>query len=350
MVASQSGTHHRDAGLEQVERLTQAARGSFGSDGLHRGIVVGRLRVREPWSAEPASVASAPGVVACLVVATRDPVAYRPPRRPFDGGQGMGEDLRDRVAVVTGAGTGIGAAIAGALAAAGADLVLHYREHVTSVEVVAEVCRNLGRRVELVRADFAADPGTAVTVVDAAVERLGRIDILVNNAAVTTRLEPLETHSRAMFEETLAVNVTAPFLAIQAAARHMIAAGRGGRIISITSVHATQSAPDDAAYETSKGALTSLTSAAAIALGQHGITANCVAPGAIVVARYPEDWDEAWAVSRTPVGRNGRPEDIATMVCYLASDAASFISGEIIHVDGGLRRRMSLVRWARPGR
>jgi 3-oxoacyl-[acyl-carrier protein] reductase len=222
--------------------------------------------------------------------------------------------------------------------------VLHYREHAGSAEEVADACRELGRRVETVRADFSADPGNVVAVVDAAVERLGRIDILVNNAAITTRLEPLETHSRAMFEETLAVNVTAPFLAIQAAARHMIAARRGGRIISITSVHATQSAPDHAAYETSKGALTSLTSAAAIALGPHGITANCVAPGVIIVERYPEGWDEAWAISRTPVGRNGRPEDIARMVCYLASDAAAFISGETIHVDGGMRRRMPLVR------
>jgi len=124
----------------------------------------------------------------------------------------------------------------------------------------------------------------------------------------------------------------------------MIDAGRGGRIINITSVHATQSASDYAAYEASKGALTSLTYASAIALGSHGITANCVAPGVIIVERYPDDWDQEWAISRTPVGRNGAPEDVAMMVCYLAGDDAGFLTGETIHVDGGMRRRMPLAR------
>jgi len=253
--------------------------------------------------------------------------------------------LTGRVAVVTGAGTGLGTAIARALAEAGADLLLHYRSSAASLDGIAADCRALGRRVDTEQADFAADPGLAARVVDAAVERLGRIDILVNNAAVTTKMAPFESLGRELFEETLAVNVTAPFLASQAAARHMAAAGRGGRIVNIGSVHARQSAPGAAAYETSKGGILALTAASAVSLGQYGITVNCVAPGAVVVERYDDlDWDEAWYVGRTPVGRMGRPEDIAATVRFLASDEAGFISGETIYVDGGMTRRMSLVR------
>lgn len=253
--------------------------------------------------------------------------------------------LLARVAVVTGAGTGLGGAIARALAEAGADLLLHYRTSAASLEELAAECRALGRRVEIERADFAADPGLAAATVDAAVERLGRIDILVNNAAVTTKMAPFETLARDVFEETLAVNLTAPFLATQAAARHMITSGRGGRIINIGSVHARVSAPGAAAYEASKGGILALTAASAVALGQYGITVNCVAPGAIIVERYADlDWDEAWFVSRTPVGRNGRPEDIAATVRFLAGDDAGFITGETIYVDGGMTRRMSLVK------
>jgi NAD(P)-dependent dehydrogenase (short-subunit alcohol dehydrogenase family) len=250
-----------------------------------------------------------------------------------------------RVAVVTGAGTGLGASIAHALAEDGADLLLHYRSHADDVGAVAEACRRLGRRAELEQADFAADPGTAAGVVDAAAERLGRVDVLVNNAALTDRLAPLDEMTRELFEETLDVNVVAPFLATQAAARHMVAQGDGGRIINIGSVHGRQSAPAHTAYETSKGALDALTFSTAVALGAHGITVNCVAPGAVVVERYGDvDWDEVWYVSRTPVGRMGRPEDISSIVRFLASSEAGFITGETIYVDGGMTRRMPLVR------
>lgn len=254
-------------------------------------------------------------------------------------------DLAGRVAVVTGAGTGLGAAISRALAEAGADVLLHYRDSAASLEQVAAHCRAMGRRVETVRADFAADPDSATGVVDAAVERFGRIDILVNNAAVTTKFEPFETHSRALFEEVLRVNVVAPFLASQAAARHMATAGRGGRIINIGSVHARMSAPGFTAYETSKGALGALTFSSAVALGRYGITVNNVAPGTVLVERYAGlEWDEAWYVSRTPAGRLGQPDDVAAMVRFLASDEAGFITGETVYVDGGMTRRMPLTK------
>jgi NAD(P)-dependent dehydrogenase (short-subunit alcohol dehydrogenase family) len=256
-------------------------------------------------------------------------------------------DLTDspRVAVVTGAGTGIGAAIARALANAGIDLLLHYREHGQTAEAFAVTCRASGRRVEVVQADFAVDPSFAGELVDTAVARLGRIDILVNNAALTSGIAPLESLGRELFEQTLAVNLVAPFLAIQAAARHMIAAGRGGRIVNIGSVHGRMVAPGFAAYEASKAGIASLTASAAIALGPHAITVNCVAPGSIVVERYDEaDWDRAWVVSRTPIGRTGTPDDIASIVAFCVSEAAGFLTGETIYVDGGMTRRMPLVR------
>ena len=119
----------------------------------------------------------------------------------------------------------------------------------------------------------------------------------------------------------------------------MAAAGRGGRIINIGSVHARVSAPGAAAYEASKGGILALTRASAVALGEHGITANAVAPGAVVVERYEDfEWDEDW------YGRMGQPEDIAAAVRFLASDDAGFISGETIYVDGGMTQRMSLAR------
>ena len=213
------------------------------------------------------------------------PAAIGPPGDPPSSGDPL-PMTPARVAVVTGAGTGLGAAIAHALAEDGADLLLHYRSHADQAEAVAAACRRLGRRAELEQADFAADPGTAAGVVDAAAERLGRVDILVNNAALTDRLAPLDDMTRELFEETLDVNVVAPFLATQAAARHMVAQGDGGRIINIGSVHGRQSAPAHTAYETSKGALDALTFSAAVALGAHGITVNCVAPGAVLVERY----------------------------------------------------------------
>ena len=256
----------------------------------------------------------------------------------------MRVDLSGRVAVVTGAGTGLGAATSRMLAAAGADLMLHYRSHADWLEAVVSDVRASGRRVEVVQADLAADGGAAARIVDTAAERLGRVDILVNNAAVTTQSAPVAGLERPALEEVLDVNVVAPFLAAQAAAPHMRRVG-AGRIINIGSVHAIQSAPGMAAYEASKGAITALTQSLAIELGPLGITANCVAPGAVVVERYADaDIDEDWYIARTPVGRMGEPDDIASTICFLASDQAGFITGETIVVDGGMTRRMPLVK------
>lgn len=251
-----------------------------------------------------------------------------------------------QVAVVTGAATGIGAAIAERLAEEGADLFLQYHTRRGALDALVERCRDQGRRAEVTRADFARDPGEAAQVIRDAIASLGRADILVNNAAVTTKNQAFPTHDRRLFEEILSVNVMAVFLASQALASHLIERRAKGRIINISSVHSRMSAPGNVAYETSKGAINALTFATAIALGPYGITVNAVAPGAIWVERYADlpNFDEAWYRSRIPLGRLGSVNDIAGVVTFLASDEADYITGETIYVDGGLTRRMPLVR------
>lgn len=254
--------------------------------------------------------------------------------------------LAGKVAIVTGAATGIGAAIAGRLAEAGADLFLHYHTRRGTLDDLVGRCEGLGRRVVTGAADFAVDPGQAAGIVEQAVARFGQVDILVNNAAVTTKGEPFETHSRALFEEMLAVNVTAVFLATQAVADHLIGRGSAGRIINISSVHSQMAAHGMLAYETSKGALNALTFSSAVALGKYGITVNAVAPGAIWVERYADlpNFDEQWYNGRIPVGRLGVPDEIAAVVAFLAGGDAGYVTGETIFVDGGLTRRMSLAK------
>lgn len=248
--------------------------------------------------------------------------------------------------MVTGAGTGIGARLAVRLAEAGADLAIHCDSSREQAEGVAATCRGLGRRAEVLQASFALDPRSAAEVIQGAYAKLGRVDVLVNNAGVTSKKAPLMEHSLELFEEIMAVNVTAVWLAAQAAARCMIQRGGGGRIINVGSVHARQSAPGRSAYEASKGAVHSLTASLAIELGEHRITVNCVAPGAVEVERNAEFMreNEAWYVSRTPLGRLGTPDDVASVVVFLAGDGASFITGETIFVDGGVTRRLPLVR------
>jgi glucose 1-dehydrogenase len=254
-------------------------------------------------------------------------------------------DLSGKVAVVTGAASGIGLGTALRLGQCGADLLLHYRTPRPQMEEAVSELRRLGRRVETFGADFAADPTLAARVVETAVERLGKVDILVNNAAVVSKRKSLEETSHELFAEIMAVNVTAVFLALQAAAKHMAARGQGGRIINLSSIHHRITSEDLTAYATSKGAINALTYSAAVRLGKNGITVNAIAPGAIKVDSYAlvTTIDRAVQLQKTPLGRLGRPEDIAALVAFLASDEASYITGEVIVVDGGVTRRLSFV-------
>ena len=251
-------------------------------------------------------------------------------------------NLCGKVAVITGAGTGIGHAIAHCLAECGAHLLLHYHTAPPGdLDTLRKTCGSMGHDIVAAPADFADDPSSAAGIVDEAASHFGRVDILVNNAAVTRNLESLLNQNRRSLKEVFAVNIEAVFLGCQAAATHMVKQGNGGRIINISSVHSRMSTL--AAYATSKGAINTLTHSAAVELGKYGITVNAIAPGAI----YTERWgpssipNSSERLGPIALGRFGQPHEIGWIVAFLASEMAGYITGETIFVDGGLSHHLA---------
>jgi 3-oxoacyl-[acyl-carrier protein] reductase len=237
-----------------------------------------------------------------------------------------------RTALVTGGSRGIGAAIAQQLAQEGVDVAITYvRDEAAAQEVIRKI-EAAGQRGLALRSD-AADAEAARAVVGQVVDRLGSIDILVNNAGVG-RLGPVESLAPADVDEVLDVNVRAVFLVSQAAAARM---GRGGRIVSIGSCMTKYvPGPGGTLYAMSKAALTGLTKALARELGSRGITANLVHPGPIDTAMNPADGPYAEPQKAgTALGRFGSASEVASMVAYLASDEAAYVTGAELSVDGG---------------
>jgi 3-oxoacyl-[acyl-carrier protein] reductase len=244
----------------------------------------------------------------------------------------MSEQLLDKVALVTGGSRGIGAAIALRLATDGADVAFTYHSDHDSAAGVAEKIRATGRRAVAIAAD-SADPVAVRGAVDRATGDLGRLDVLVNNAGVGI-LKPLAEADVDEFDRSMAVNVRAAFVAAQAAVPHMSA---GGRIINIGSNVAERTVfPGFTMYATSKAALAGLTKALGRELGPRAITVNLVHPGATDTDLNPADGPGAQAQTAfTALGRYAAPDEVASVVAFLAGPEAAYLTGSTVTVDGG---------------
>jgi NAD(P)-dependent dehydrogenase (short-subunit alcohol dehydrogenase family) len=250
----------------------------------------------------------------------------------------IGDALRGRVALVTGAGRGIGRGIAHALARAGCRVAVNYKtEPDLAHETVAEL-HALGVEAFAVEADVSV-ASQVREMVNQVIGRFGALDVAVNNAGVQTWKPFLEV-TEEEWDLVMATNLKGCFLCTQAAARYMKDHG-GGSIVNIGSGCNKVPFPELVAYTASKGGIEMLTKVAAVELGPHGIRVNCVAPGAIEVERTRlENPDYAGTWGRvTPLGRVGLPADVARAVVFLAGPDASFISGQTVWVDGALFTR-----------
>ena len=244
-------------------------------------------------------------------------------------------DLEGRVAVVFGGTSGIGRAIAHGLAEAGADVVATSRR-TESVEAVAEELEGFGRRTLRLTADV-RQRDSIRTVLDAAVEAFGKVDILVNSAGRTIRA-PTVDFEEADWAEIVETNLTGTLRACQIFGRHML--GRGyGRVINIASLSSFVALAEVAAYSASKAAVASLTKSLAVEWAQSGVNVNAIAPGVFRTKMNEHLLDGTERGSelllRTPMGRFGKVEELAGAAVFLASYASSFVTGEIITVDGG---------------
>lgn len=248
-------------------------------------------------------------------------------------------DLSGRAALVTGAAGGIGAGVARRLAAAGAAIAAHYRSSAAGAEAVADGIRATGRRVAVVAADLTVAREVERLVHDVVTE-LGRLDIVVNNAGIYP-LSPLTEMTEAEWDGVLDANLKSVFLVTQAVARVMIEGGEGGSIINIASVEGSVPAPMHSHYTSAKAGVLMHTRAAALELGPHGIRVNAVSPGLVWRPGLDEDWPEGVArwEKAAPLGRLGRPEDVADACLFLAAPASRWISGVDLPVDGGVLAR-----------
>ena len=250
-------------------------------------------------------------------------------------------DLTGKVAIITGGATGIGGGICLGLAAAGARVVISPHANREKADQLAlEIAADGGEA--LVRPCDVRQAAAVDALVAATLERFGRVDVMVNNAGITD-VKPFLDLTEEDWDRTLDINLKGMYLCSQRAARQMVAQGGGGRVINLSSVHGSHSTPSLVHYEASKGGINMFTKALAIELAGHGITANAIAPGAIEVERYHRpDYDREQLGQRIPLGRVGYPEDIAELAVWLASDASSYVTGQVIYVDGGVTTRMAL--------
>lgn len=242
------------------------------------------------------------------------------------------KELAGTVALVTGSARNIGRAIALALADAGAAVMVTGRRALADAEAVAEEIRHTGSHAVAMTADI-GDPDAVARLVAVTVERLGRLDILVNNASLRREVDFASLDYRE-WREVMASTLDGAYLLSRAALPHLIASGRGA-IVNIGGLSSHTGAPRRAHVIAAKAGLVGLTRALAHDLAPHGVTVNCVAPGLVDTARAGPEPAHHKSLS-SPVGRKGRPEEIAALVRFLCGPGARYITGQTIHANGGL--------------
>jgi len=248
--------------------------------------------------------------------------------------------LKGKAALVTGSSSGIGEAIALRFAREGADVAVHYHHGADSARAVTAAIEKLGRKAVALGANV-GEAQAAEGLVRDAHDALGRLDILVNNAGVEVR-EPFVEVSEQHYDLVLGVNLKGAFFAAQAAAKLMIAAGGGGRIVNVSSVHEDIAFLEYTTYAASKGGMRMFTRTVCQELAPHGITVNDIAPGAIATPinkRTLGDGELLHALQDViPAGRLGDPDEVASVAVFLASDEAAYVTGSTYYIDGGMSR------------
>ncbi len=246
--------------------------------------------------------------------------------------------LHGKVAIVTGGNTGIGKAVVLALAQEGADIVIDYIANEDDELSVEAAVRGLGDKVVGVKADV-SKVADLETLIGTAVSTFGRLDIMVNNAGVETRTSILDT-TEEQYARVLDINLKSAFFGTQLAAKQMIAQGDGGRIINMTSVHEDWPMPGNTAYCLSKGGMRMLTRTAGVELAPHDVLVVGVGPGAVETPINTATMNDPAALAKLdaaiPIGRMAKPEEIGSVVAFLAGPGASYLTATTIFADGGI--------------